>query len=294
VNAVLGNKKAIALLLGPALLVYTLVMLVPIFWSFGYTFQSGSPLAGFHWVGLTNFRTFFDDPTAWAAVRFTIKYAVVLTAGQILAGYGLALLYVFFLRRASGLIRTLVFFPIILPTVAVALLFQQIFASVPMEGPVNTILQGVGIDPIDWFGHPATAFWVIIVMDIWRSMGFYAVLLYAGLVDIPEEIIESARLDGAARWSLVRSIVIPLSFPVLISTVIFSINGTLKVFDSVLALTGGGPGTTTSPLTLYMFQTSFSYGDYGYGSTIALVLTILCLVVTVAILRTNRREGRGA
>ena len=80
-------------------------------------------------------------------------------------------------------------------------------------------------------------------MDLWRSMGFYAVLLYAGLVDIPEDLFESARLDGASGCRLVRHIVIPLSLPVLLSSVIFSINGTLKVFDSVLALTDGGPGT---------------------------------------------------
>jgi multiple sugar transport system permease protein/raffinose/stachyose/melibiose transport system permease protein len=127
-------------------------------------------------------------------------------------------------------------------------------------------------------------------MDIWRSMGFYAVLLFAGVVDIPDEIIESARLDGAGRWSLVRNIVLPLSAPVLLSSIIFSINGTLKVFDSVVALTNGGPGNATTPLTLYMFQTSFTYGDYGYGSTIALMLTILCLIVTVFIFRGSRRD----
>ena len=121
-------------------------------------------------------------------------------------------------------------------------------------------------------------------------MGFYAVLLYAGLVDIPEELFESARLDGASGFRLVRHIVIPLSLPVLLSSIIFSINGTLKVFDSVLALTGGGPGNTTTPLTLYMYQTSFAYGEYGYGSTIALLLTLLCLIVTIFIFRSSRRD----
>ena len=102
--------------------------------------------------------------------------------------------------------------------------------------------------------------------------------------------MESARLDGANGWRLVRSIVLPLSLPVLLSSVIFSINGTLKVFDSIVALTNGGPGTATTPLTLYMFQTSFSYGEYGYGASIALLLTILCLIVTVFIFRSSRRD----
>lgn len=288
---VLGDRKAIVILLGPALLVYTLVMLVPVLWSLGLTFFDGNALFGFTFVGLDNFARLFTDPRVADAFWFTIRYAVVLTVGQILLGYGLSLLYVFVLRRASGIIRTLVFFPVVLPTVAVALMFQQMFAIAPNNGIVNEFLNIFGIASVDWFGNAGTAFLVIVIMDIWRSMGFYAVLLYAGLVDIPEDVLESARLDGASGWRLVKHIVLPLSLPVLLSSVIFSINGTLKVFDSVLALTGGGPGTSTSPLTLYMFQTSFSYGEYGYGSTIALVLTILCLGVTVFIFRSARHDN---
>jgi multiple sugar transport system permease protein/raffinose/stachyose/melibiose transport system permease protein len=121
-------------------------------------------------------------------------------------------------------------------------------------------------------------------------MGFYAVLLYAGLVDIPEDVLVAARLDGATEWQLIRRIVIPLSMPVLLASLIFSVNGTLKVFDSIVALTNGGPGDATTPLTLYMFQTSFSYGQYGYGSTIALMLTALSLGVTLLIFRSSQRD----
>jgi multiple sugar transport system permease protein/raffinose/stachyose/melibiose transport system permease protein len=125
-------------------------------------------------------------------------------------------------------------------------------------------------------------------------MGFYAVLLYAGLIDIPETTIEAARIDGATGFRLVRHIVIPLSFPVLLSAIIFSINGTLKVFDSILALTNGGPGNATTPLTLYMFNTSFSYGEYGYGAAIALLLTVICLMVTVTLYRWSRVDQQEA
>jgi multiple sugar transport system permease protein/raffinose/stachyose/melibiose transport system permease protein len=172
----------------------------------------------------------------------------------------------------------------------VALLFQKMFEIAPQNGLVNSLLNAFGIASVDWFGDGGTAFIVIAIMDIWRSMGFYGVLLYAGLVDIPEDMIESARLDGASGWRLVRHIIVPLSLPVLLSSLIFSINGTLKVFDSVLALTNGGPGNETSPLTLYMFQTSFTYGEYGYGSSIALLLTLLCLAVTVFVFRSSRRD----
>ncbi|MEU8820574.1 sugar ABC transporter permease [Actinoplanes sp. NPDC048796] len=289
-HSVLGDRKSVAILLGPALLVYSLVMLVPMLWSLGYTFFTGSVISGFTFTGLDNFSKLFNDPALPGALWFTIKYALVITVGQVLVGYLLSLLYVFFLRRAGGLIRTLVFFPVVLPTVAVALLFQKFFEVAPQTGPVNALLQALGFSAVDFFSTPGKAFLVIALMDIWRSMGFYAILLYAGLLDIPDELMEAAAIDGATTWRLIRSIIIPLSMPVLVSSLVFSINGTLKAFDSIYALTGGGPGSSTSPLTLYMFQTSFAFGDYGYGSTIALTLTVLCLLVTVFIFRATRRD----
>ncbi|MEU9203532.1 sugar ABC transporter permease [Streptomyces sp. NPDC048332] len=289
-HRVLGDRRAIAILLGPALLVYSLIMLVPIVWSLGYSFTQGNTIEGFTGNGGANFSRLFDDPAVRDALWFTLRYAALVTVGQIVAGYLLALLYVFFLKKSSGLIRTLAFFPVVLPTVAVGLLFQKFFQVAPQTGPVNSLLNAVGLDSIDFFGSAGSAFWVLILMDIWRSMGFYAVLLFAGLVDIPDEVLESARLDGASGLRLIRHIVLPLSLPVLMSSLIFSINGTLKVFDSVVALTGGGPGNGTTPLTLYMFQTSFTYGDYGYGSTIALLLTVVCLLVSLAVYRVSRRD----
>lgn len=286
---VLGDRKAIAILLGPALLIFTLVKLVPVMWSFGLTFFQGD-LRGFEFVGLDNFAQLFADPTAPEAILFSIKYSLIATVAQIALGYALSLFYVFVLKKASTLVRTLVFFPVVLPTVAVGLLFKRLFEVAPQTGPVNAILNGFGIDSVDWFSSPDSAFVVIIIMDLWRSMGFYAVLLYAGLLDIPEEVIESARIDGARGLKLVRYIIVPLSLPVLLSAVIFSFNATLKVFDSVLALTGGGPGTATTPLTLYMYNTTFTYQNYGYGSTLAFVLTIMCFLVTLLIFKTSRKD----
>ncbi len=289
-KSIFGDRRAIVILLAPALTVYTLVMLVPVFWSFGYTFFKGNALEGFEFVGLDNFIRIFTDPYIWDALVFTLQYAVLMTVGQVVLGYGLALLYVFVLRKSSTILRTLIFFPVVLPTVAIALLYQKLFQSAPVDGVVNSLLINLGIAPVDWLGGAGTAFVVIIIMDLWRSMGFYGVLLYAGLLDIPEEIIESARMDGARGWSLFRSIVLPMSLPILFSSIIFSVNGTVKVFDSVYALTGGGPGNGTTPLTLYMYRTAFAYSDYGYGSTIALLLTLICLVVTLFIFRSSRRD----
>jgi raffinose/stachyose/melibiose transport system permease protein len=291
-ETMLRDRRAALLLVGPSLLIYSLIVLVPVVWSLVYTLFEGNVLSGFQFVGFHNFTQLVSDSSFWQALAFTVKYAVAVTIGQVGIGLLLSLLYVFYLGRASGLIRTLVFFPVVLPTVAVAQLFSKIFEIAPQYGLVNSLLQGVHLNGAiqPWLGQGGTAFWVIVIMDIWRAMGFYAVLLFAGLVDIPGDILEGARIDGASGWRLVRYVVLPLMTPILFSSLIFSINGTLKVFDSVLALTNGGPGQTTTPLTLAMFNTAFSNGQYGYGSTIATSLAILCLLVTLLIFRSARRD----
>jgi raffinose/stachyose/melibiose transport system permease protein len=288
----LRDRRAALVLVGPALLIYTLIVLVPVVWSLVYTLLEGNALSGFQFVGLHNFVLLVNDPTFWQSLVFTLKYAVVVTIGQVVIGLFLALMYVFYLGKASALVRTLIFFPVILPAVAIAQLFSKIFEIAPQYGLVNSLLQSVHlggwVQP--WLGQGGTAFWVIVLMDIWTSMGFYAVLLFAGLVDIPGDILEGARIDGASGWRLVRYIVLPMMTPILFSSFIFSVNGTLKVFASIVALTNGGPGQTTTPLTLYMFNTAFSNGQYGYGSTIATALAIMCLLVTLVIFRSARRD----
>lgn len=290
-KSVLGDRKAIMLLLTPALLVYTLIILIPVAWSFGLTFFTGNILSGFEFNGVENFTRLINDPYVWDAFWFTIRYAVLVTLFQVVIGYGLALLYHFVLRKSSVLVRTLVFFPVVLPTVAISILYQKLFQSAPNDGLVNELLVNVGLSSVDWLGAGDTAFVVIVIMDVWRSVGFYGVLIFSGLLDIPDDIIESARIDGARSFGLFRYIVLPMSLPILFASFIFSINGTIKVFDSVFALTGGGPGSSTTPLTLYMYRTAFQFSDFGYGSTIALMLTIMCLIVTLLIFRSSRRDN---
>lgn len=291
-DAVLRDRRAVVAFVAPALLVYTLVLLAPILWSLVYTFYSGNVITGFQYVGLDNFERLIHDDAFWTAFTFTLKYGVLVTVFQVGLGLLLSLMYVFYLRRGSALVRTLVFFPVVLPTVAIAQMFAKIFAIAPQYGLVNAALDAVGLDGSiqDWLGRGNTALLVLVLMDVWRSMGFYAVLLYAGLVDVPEEILESARLDGASGVRLVRRIVLPLLGPVLFASLIFSINGTLKVFDTVVALTNGGPGQATTPLTLYMFNNAFAFGEYGYASAIATALSMLCLMVTLALFGFARRD----
>jgi len=286
-NRVFGDRKTILILLGPTLVLYVLLKIVPVAWSLGLSFFEGNTLRGFEFVGIDNFAKFFSDPAGLQALSTSVIFSILATAGQVLLGYLLALLYVFVLRKGSAFIRTAVFFPMVLPTVAVALLFRNLVAVGDNQGPVNELLNWLGLDSVEFLASTVGTMTIALIMTYWSSMGFYAVLLYTGLLDIPDEVIESARIDGASGWRLIRHIVIPLSMPILVSSLIFSVNNTLKVFDSLLALNNGGPGTTTAPLTLYMYRTAFEYAEYGYGSTIALVLTLLCLVFTLAVFRST-------
>ena len=138
----LRDWRAITVFVGPALAVYTLILLGPILWSVGYTFFSGGIISGFEPAGLSNYSKLVHDDAFWRATGVTVKYAVAVTIGQVLIGLFLSLLYMFYLRRASGLIRTLVFFPVVLPTVAVAQLFVKLFQIAPQPGLVGPGLAG--------------------------------------------------------------------------------------------------------------------------------------------------------
>lgn len=288
----LRDRKAILLFVGPALLLYTVILLVPIVWSVGYTFYSGSPITGLKFSGWSNYLQLFHDRNFTESLVVSLKYAVIVTIGQIVFGLLLSMMYVFYIKRFSFLIRTLIFFPVVLPTVAVAQMFSKLFEIAPYPGLINGLFNvfhlHAWVQP--WLGQENTAFWVLCIMDVWRAVGFYAVLIYAGLVDIPGDILEAAKLDGAAGWKLSRFVVLPLIRPILVSAIIFSLNGTLKVFDSPIALTGGGPGNATTTLSLYMYNAAFSYGEYGYGSTVAVFLLALSLFVTLLVYRSARKD----
>lgn len=288
----LGRKRIILAFLAPALLIYLVIIIIPTIWSLVYTFFEGSPITGFEFVGVRNYQAVFNDPDFFASLWRSVRYMFIVTTGQVVLGLIIALLYVFYIRKFSFLIRTLIFFPVVLPAVAVAQLFAKVFEISPQLGIFNELLRVLNLEMWvqAWLGQGDTAFWIVCIMDIWRAMGFYAVILYAGLIDIPDDVLESAKLDGAKGWSLATNIVLPMIRPILISAIIFSLNGTLKVFESVIALTNGGPGNSTEMLTMYMYRVAFTYSQYGYGSTIAVFILLLSLIVTLAVYRFSRSD----
>lgn len=276
---VLGNKKAIALFIIPAFLLYSVIVILPVLWSFYYSLYSGSPGLKWEFAGLSNYLKLFKDKNFVAALVVNLKYIAVVMIGQVGLGLCLALVFQFWLKKFKSIVRTLVFFPVVLPTVAVGQLFSKIYEIQPNYGLLNSILDTLGLDKWiqPWIGQASTALGSLCVMDIWVAMGFYSVIFYGALLDIPGDIIEAARIDGCSGWNLFKMVLAPLLRPIIITATVFSFSGTVKMFESALALTNGGPGNATKSLSMYMYNVSFSYSKVGYGSVIAVFIFLLCI-----------------
>ena len=289
---VLKNKKAIVLFVVPALLIYSIIVILPVFWSFYYSFFSGSPGLKWEFSGLKNYKLLFKDKNFLAALVVNMKYVAMVMLGQVGFGLSLALMFHFWLKKFKNVVRTLVFFPVVLPTVAVGQLFSKIYEIQPSYGLLNSVLSNIGLGQFvqPWIGQASTALGALCFMDVWVAMGFYSVIFYGALLDIPNDVIEAARIDGANGWDLFKMVLIPLLRPMIITSLIFSFSGTVKMFESSLALTNGGPGNATKSLSMYMYNVSFSYNKVGYGSVIAIIIFLICIIGSSLIGRLDKKE----
>lgn len=290
---VLGNKKAIALFVIPGLILYVGLVFVPVIWSFVYSLYSGTPGLSWSFSGLKNYSKLLIDSKFHTALMVTIRYIFTTMLGMVVLGLALAMMYRFWLVKFKNLIRTITFFPVILPTVAVGQLFRKIYEIQPNYGLLNSIMDAVGLhDKVQpWIGQASTALGCLSVMDIWVSVGFYAVIFYGGLIDIPEDIIEAAKVDGCNSWQMFKKIIFPLLRPITITCLVFAFAGTVKVFESAIALTNGGPGNATTTLSMYMYNVAFEYRNYGYGSAIAIVIFLICIIGTKIIRFFDEKEA---
>lgn len=276
---VLSNKKAIALFVGPGFLLYTIIIILPVIWSLYYTLFSGVPGIKWKFCGLRNYTLLFSDKNFMNALIVNLKYIALVTLGQVGLGLCMALIFKFWLKHFATIVRTIVFFPVVLPTVAVAQLFSKIYEIQPHYGLLNSLLKAVGLENLvqPWIGQASTALGSLSAMDIWVAVGFYAIIFFGALLDIPEDIMEAARIDGCKAHQLFRYILSPLLKPMTITCLIFSFTGTVKMFESALALTGGGPGGATKSLSMYMYDSAFTYSKTGYGSVIAIFIFLMCV-----------------
>lgn len=279
---VLRDKKAIAFFVGPAFLLFLCFVFVPIVWSSVYSLYKGMPGANFVFYGFKNYVDIWSDKSFTDALVMNLKYVGVVFVGQVGFGLLIASLLFFAVKKFRNISRTIVFLPVILPVVAVGQLFSKMFEITPQYGLVNALLHAANLNNLiqPWLGQSVSAFFVLCLMDIWTGMGFHSLIMYGGLIEIPGEVLEAAKIDGASMRKMYWHVVLPSIRPVIVTCMVFSLSGTLKLFESSMALTEGGPGSATTSLSMIMYNQAFTYGHYGYGSAIAIFILVECLLIT--------------
>lgn len=290
---VLRNRKAILVFILPGLLAYTCFVFYPMCQSILFTFFEGTPNVKFDFVGLDNYKRLFTDKSFRNSFLVTMQYLLVTGTGWIILGYGTALLLRYGLKaKHTNTARTIVYLPVVIPGVAAAALWAKIFEISPQYGLLNSLLKAVGLESLvrPWIGTSATAMWAVCIAEIWKGIGYYAIIFYAGLMDIPKDLEEAASIDGASKWQVIRHIVFPLMRPVFIMCVVLAIMNSLRVYDMPRILTNGGPGYATTTLSIYMYKVAFKQWKYGYGSTVAVVTLLLTVVFTSIVKRMDRKE----
>ena len=292
---VLRDKKAIFIFVLPAFASYLVFMIYPIFRSLYFSFYEGVPNVSFKFVGLKNFEMLGKDLIFINSVKVTVQYVLITSSGLIILGFLAASMLIFGLRKFNHLARTILYMPVVIPAVGVAAMFSKIYEIQPNYGLVNSILVAIGLENLckAWSGATSTALAAVCIADIWRSLGYYMVIFYAGLVNVPKELMEAARIDGANTVQIIRRIVMPIMRPVTVMAIVLCLNNTFKVYDMPTVLTGGGPGRATYMLSLNMYHMAFSQWRYGYASVIAVVMMVATLVVTQLITYIDAKTDRG-
>lgn len=264
------------LFLMPAAAAYGLVMLYPSVAGAYSAFTEWDGLSGAReFVGFDNFLRLFAQPESFAALRNTLLLGAFIVVFQTLFGLLLALA----LHRSvagRGFWRVVFFTPVVLAPIAVSYLWQYIYG---INGALNTAfgLLGLGAFRRDWLGDPDLALWSVGFVVVWQFVGITMVICLAGLQGIPQELFEAALTDGASRIQVLWHITLPLLRPALMVTIVLSTIGSIKLFDQVFVMTAGGPGTATETLSTALYRQAFTYGEYGYGASFALVIAILAL-----------------
>jgi multiple sugar transport system permease protein len=283
------DNDAIAawIFLAPALLLLGLFLFWPIAYLLYLSFTTGSfTSAGIHWVGLRNYLRLVLNPDFWQVLGNTLYFTVATVIPSLVLPLGLAVL----LNQSvalRGFLRTAYFIPSITSLVAVGLGFRWLFQT---EGPVNQLLSSLGFAPIPWLGSTTWAMPVLILLSTWKQLGFNMVVFLAGLQAIPSSLYEAAELDGANKWQQFWYVTLPGLRSTLIFATITTAIFTLRSFEQVYVVTGGGPLNSTNLLVYYIYEEAFSLFDFGYAAAAATVLLGFTLVLVYVQLKTGREE----
>lgn len=256
-----------------------LVFLVwPLLTGLYYSFTEYAILTPPQWVGLENYRTLLADPVFWTSLRVTEVYVLINIGVQTVA----ALLIAVLMQRLtqSTWLRSLVLAPYLVSNVVAAIVFLWLLDS--QLGIVNLALQGLGVDPISFWANESWVIPTIALVNVWRHMGYTALLLFAGLQSIPEQLYEAARTEGAGELAMFRRITLPLLRPILALVLIMTIIGSFQVFDTVSVTTQGGPADASKVLQMYIYENAFAQYEFGYASALSVALLLILMVITFA------------
>ncbi len=243
-----------------------------------------------HWIGLQNYKGMLQDALFWNALGITFKYVVINIGIQTVLALAIAVL----MHRLtqSVVVRSILVLPWLIPNVVLALLWMWMLD--PNLGIVNHWLNAVGIPSQGFLGSESQVIPTIAGINIWRNMGYTALLLFGGLVMIPKSFYEAASLDGASEWRMFRTITLPLLRPVLALVLVVTLIGSFQVFDTVQIATGGfggapgGPGNSSRVLYLYIFQQAFEFNALGYAAALSVGLIVLLIIVAAIQMRLLR------
>jgi multiple sugar transport system permease protein len=239
-------------------------------------------------VGLGNYIQLFNSGEFWNSLRVTVIYASGVTLVALVIGLAVAvLLNQQILGRAFY--RTLYFLPVITPTVAAGVVWKYLFD--PTNGVVNQVLSTLGIPGPGWLSDPSWSLIAVIIVGIWKRVGFNMVIYLAALQSIPRMYYEAAAIDGANAWHTFRRIIVPLLIPTTLFLIITSLIDAFQIFDLVYIMTAGGPLRSTDVIGYYLYRYGFRYHELGFASAIAYVMFILIFVVTILQFRITRGGG---
>jgi len=239
-------------------------------------------------VGLRNYLRVLSAREFWYSTFVTVSFSFVSVSLETILGLSFALILNERLK-GRGVLRAIVLIPWAVPTIISARTWELMYNY--SYGLFNWILSILGVSPVNWLGTPISAFFAIVIADVWKTTPFMTLLLLAGLQAIPQDLYEAALIDGASMFERFKSITLPLLKPVLIVALILRTIDALRVFDIIYVLTGGGPGGATTSISLLAFN-YYNLGDYGIGSAISILTFVLVLSFTIVYLKVGRfREG---
>ncbi|WP_422116736.1 carbohydrate ABC transporter permease [Brachybacterium sp. UNK5269] len=272
------DTKLALLFIAPASVGLLVFLVWPLLTGLYYSFTEYTTLTPPQWVGLANYQALLTDPVFWNSLKVTIWYVVLNIGIQTVVALVIAVL----MQRLtqSTILRSLVLAPYLVSNVVAALVFLWILDS--QLGIFNIFLQWVGFDPISFWASETWVIPTVALVNVWRHMGYTALLLFAGLQAIPGHLYEAARTEGAGEIGMFRYITLPLLRPILALVLIMTIIGSFQVFDTVSVTTQGGPADASKVLQMYIYENAFGQYQFGYASALSVALLVILMIITFA------------